>query len=826
MARCLRPVILLGLIITSVVLASPQNLSTRRSVSAALSGLPLGFEKNQGQMDARVLYRAHAPSSTVFLTMDGATLAWKSGALRMVLADADPAAKLSAEQQLPGKVNYLMGDAKKWRTDIPTFERVKYAGVYPGVDLVFYGKQGRLEYDFAVAPGADAGSIRFRTEGVDTLNIASNGDLTLRVGKQQIRWQKPVTYQEINGRRQSVSSRYKLIGNQVAFEIGAYDKSRRLIIDPTLVYSTYLGGSTSADPFEPGGPGTAYNDATGIAVDSSGNTYVAGITGATDFPVTAGAYDTTENGSACDPRGPACTSGYVAKLNSSGTALLYSTYFGGHQSLTGLAIDSSGRAYVVGYFQSGGANVPITANAFQTPFSCDSGPVYAYLSVLNGAGNGLVYSTAYGTQTPENCAGSTSAFSVTVGTTGLAYVVGQTNDSDLTTRNAYQSINNGEDVWLATFDPSKSGDASLLYATYLGGPGFDFATNVATEGGRAYVVGEAAAGFPTTANARTRTIDADHSGFVAKIDTNASGVASLIWSTYMARGPNNRVHGISLLGNVPYLTGVAECCGFPTTSGAFQATQKSCPTGSSCLDAWVVKLKTDGSGFQYSTDLSGSGDDNPAGIAVDGNGVAWVAGGTWSSDYPTTSDAFQRQYHPATCNTAANTPCQDAFLTGVKASGSSLAYSTYFGGVGDDYAAGVTVRNGFVYIAGRTGSSAFPTTNGAFSRTKSGYLDAFIAKFSTSASCSAPTTSRTIHLCSPVNSSSVKSPVHVQATAKAGASAIKSMQVYVDGVKKYDLPNSTRIDTFLSMAKGARRVTVQAIDSSGAFRTTVNITVQ
>jgi hypothetical protein len=393
-------------------------------------------------------------------------------------------------------------------------------------------------------------------------------------------------------------------------------------------------------------------------------------------------------------------------------------------------------------------------------------------------------------------------------------------------RNAYQSVNNGgdNDAWLAKFDPSKSGDASLLYATYLGGPEFDIANDVATEGGFAYVVGEAGAGFPTTANARVRTISASRSGFVAKINTNASGAASLVWSTYTASSPENSASAVALLGNVPYVTGTAQCCGFPTTPGAFQTTQKSCAT-QPCDDVWVAKFSTDGSAFQYSTVLSGSQEEGVHDIAVDGAGVAWLTGSTASSDYPVTSDAFQRQYHPATCPTFDHV-CYDAFLTGVKASGSSLAYSTYLGNVGDDHGLGIALRSGFAYVSGFTSSTAFPTTSGAYKRTKSGRTDAFIAKFSTYPNCSTPTTSRTIHLCSPVNGSTVKSPVHVQATAKAGSSAIKSMQIYLDGVKKYDMPNSSKIDTSIVMSAAAHRVTVQAIDSSGAFKTTVNITVK
>jgi hypothetical protein len=266
---------------------------------------------------------------------------------------------------------------------------------------------------------------------------------------------------------------------------------------------------------------------------------------------------------------------------------------------------------------------------------------------------------------------------------------------------------------------------------------------------------------------------------------------------------------------------VAFSSNFPTTTGAFDRTWAD----NSGSDTWIAKLTANGSGLQYSTFLGGSYSDDAMGIAVDGSGRAWVTGSTRSGNFPVTADAFQKTLKLNDCG---GIRCVDTFFTGLNATGSALVYSTYMGGMHDDFVRGIDVRSGFAYLAGDTDSAAFPTTASAFQKMRRGRWDAFVTKFNlnSSTNCSAPATSRTIHVCAPVNGSSVKSPVHIQATAKAGASAIKSMQVYVDGVRKYDLPNSSKIDTNISMAAGARRVTVQAIDSSGAFKTTVNITVQ
>ncbi len=334
--------------------------------------LPLGFEANRGQTDERVKFLSRTGGYTLFLTGDEAVIAWrgkktdtkakvaatathplKSGiaaiqagdALRMTLRHANPAVKVTGMDELPGTSNYFIGnDPTKWRTSVPAYKKVKYEGIYSGIDLVYYGNQRELEYDFIVAPGADLHCIAFDVRGAKRIHRNGQGDLVLKMGEGEIRLRKPVVYQEKNGARQKVAAHYAITDtNRVKFEVAKYDTRKTLYIDP-LIYSTYLGGSS--------------NDyANGIAVDSAGNAYVTGLTGSTDFPVTPGAFQTTFGGG---------IDAFVTKLNPSGTVLVYSTYLGGSSNdyANGIAVDSAGNAYVTGDTSS--TNFPTTPGAFQT----------------------------------------------------------------------------------------------------------------------------------------------------------------------------------------------------------------------------------------------------------------------------------------------------------------------------------------------------------------------------------------------------------------------------------------------------------------------------
>ena len=339
-------------------------------VSLAPSGygvLPLSFEANQGQTDSRVAFLARGAGFTLFLTPEEAVLSFversarqslreqlgfagSGGAgVRMRVVGADPAARIVGQQQRDGVANYFIGnDPGAWQTGVPTFASVRYAGVYPGIDLVYYGNEGRLEYDFIVAPGADPRTIALDFAGAESLVIDRRGDLVLGVGGSEIRQHKPVVYQTINGARQGIRGEYVMTGErEVGFALGDYDTSLPLVIDPILVYSTYLGGSGNDD-----------SSSTNTTVDGAGNAYVLGVTGSTDFPTAGLPFQVAFAGGGLDL--------FVAKLDPSGSALVYSTFLGGDGLDFGIAIaiDAAGNAYLTGQTRS--ADFPTTLTSFGT----------------------------------------------------------------------------------------------------------------------------------------------------------------------------------------------------------------------------------------------------------------------------------------------------------------------------------------------------------------------------------------------------------------------------------------------------------------------------
>jgi len=391
-----------------------SNQSSSSSVAQAYGQLPMSFEVNQGQTDAQVMYLTRGSGYTLFLTQDGAVLslepssgktadpsstpAAESGvALFMQLEGANPQAAIQGEDLLPGVSNYFIGnDPNQWHTNVPNYGRVAYQDVYPGVELDYYGNQQQLEYDFTVAPGADPQNIRLSFNGAQSVALDAQGDLVLHTTLGDILQHAPVVYQVVGGARQPVAGKFVLLGeNQVTFQVGAYNHLLPLVIDPTLSYSTYLGGSGN-------------DEANGIAVDSGGDAYITGTTYSTDFPTTPGAFQTGNVAASLDG-----TEAFVTKLNASGTALVYSTYLGGSTGAygSGIVVDSSGDAYVTG---GAGANFPTTAGAFQTT---PEGFGDAFVTKFNASGTALVYSTYL-----DGCGG----LGIAVDNGGDAYVTGST----------------------------------------------------------------------------------------------------------------------------------------------------------------------------------------------------------------------------------------------------------------------------------------------------------------------------------------------------------------------------------------------------------------
>ncbi len=744
--------------------------------------LPLSFEPNAGQADGRVKFLSRSKLYELILTNQDAILAVRKGGctkqrasaytrpdfrsseaacthdsavVQIGLAGASHrAASPVGEEPLPGTANYFVGnDPAKWRTNLPTYARVRYRGVYSGVDLVYYGNQGQLEFDFVVAPGADPKPIRLRFAGAKKLALAANGDLVVTIAGAAIAFQKPAVYQMENGQRKPVPGSFTFVaGDTVGFRLGGYDRAAPLVIDPVLVYSTYVGGSAAYPQANTGGLTDAAN---GIAVDAEGNVYITGSVDSVDFPVTQGAFQATNNSSRTAP-GYGYTA-YVAKLNAAGSALLYSTYLGGsvQDDAYAVAVDGSGDAYIAGKTFSG--DFPVTKGAFQatdpgTPGADNLVFSPGFVSKLNPTGSGLIYSTYLGGEGGAYGQGEQPS-ALSVDSTGNAYIAGLTYSVRFpVTAGAFQSANNCFTCSIAFVTKLNPAGSALVYSTYLGGGGAevfsigpavfvgDGATGLAVDSaGNAYISGFAHSGnFPVTAGVFQPRNNAFQSSGVASQDPglnafvtklNPAGTA-LVYSTYLGGSGHDGANALAVdtSGNA-YVAGGAGSTDFPVTSGAFQAANHSATTYS----AFVTKVNPAGSALIYSTYLGGSGSDSASGLAVDGAGNVYVTGGSTSTDFPVTPGAFQM----TNTSTGGN-----AFVTALNPAGSPLIYSTYLGGSGGDSASGLALDgSGNVYIAGESSSTDFPVTPGAFqtaNRSAGKGTNAFVAKLDLNAVLPAP----------------------------------------------------------------------------------------
>jgi beta-propeller repeat-containing protein len=691
------------------------STATKAAIRAAHLRLPLSFEANKGQTDSRVKFLSRGPGYTLFLTPDEAVLALaksrktetrkgrpghssQASVVRMRLAGSQPASRMRGVDQMPGKSNYFpSSDPKTWQTNVPHYGKVRCESVYPGVDLVYYGNQGQLEYDFVVAPGADPRRITLAFQGAEKLGLSAEGDLVLETEDGELRQSKPVVYQEVEGVRRQVEGQYVLRGGEkVGFQVAAFDASKPLVIDPTLVYSTYLGGSGSDAGY-------------GIAVDSSGSAYVTGETDSTDFPTTAGVYQTSHVGTGDD--------GFVTKFSADGTSLSYSTYFGsGAVAPRAIAVDGDGLAYVTGQ----GGTVPVTASAFDTTAN---GSGDAFLLKLSADGSTVDYCTYLGASSSADWGQDIVVAS------GYAYIVGYTTVNGFpTTTGAYDtSHNGGSDAFIAKIDPDPDQGSAmddprdpsdLLYSTFLGGSGDEHGFGIDQLSGEIYVTGRTGStNFPTVGAVQSTKggTGSSNDAFVAKLDPAQTGSAQLEYSTYL--GGSSPDYGwdiaVDSSGNA-YVTGETNSTAFPTTTGCYQSTY-----GGS-TDVFVTKFNSAGSAHTYSTYIGGDDFDRGYGIAVDGDGKAYITGTTTSSDYPLVSaiDSTDSGY--------------EVIVTKLNASGSALEYSTFLGGTSSDQGESIALdSSGNAYVTGYSLATNFPTngTNTAYQSTHAGGgADVIVAK--------------------------------------------------------------------------------------------------
>ena len=668
----------------SRVAATAKDAAGVRRAMENLADLPLSFEPNRGQTGPGVKFLSRGSAYNLFLTGDAAVMmlrpanrARPPATVRMEWLGARQV-EPSGRNPLPGKSNYFTGsDRSAWVRNVPQYGRVEYADVYPGIDMVFYGNQRLLEYDMVVGAGADPGRIRIKFHGQQKLRVDESGDLILSAGGSEIRQRKPVLHQSTGGEKKSVDGRYVLLSaDEVGFEVAAYDKTSALVIDPVLVYSTYLGGSNS-------------DFANDVAVDDQGFLYVTGGTDSTAFPLQNPL--NAANGGGRDA--------FVTKINPAGNAVVYSTYLGGSGSDwgMGIAVDSAHNIYVAGSTNS--ANFPM-ASPVQ---AANGGGWDGFVTKINSTGGSLAYSTYLGGSRDDYI------FGIALDGQLSAYVTGQTTSANFPTAGPLQAVFGGvSDAFVTKYS---SAGTQLSYSTYLGGSGGDAAERIAVDNlGNASITGATnSTNFPTAAPLQAANgggVDA----FVSKL--NASG-AALTYSTYLGGTDTDWATDIALDGQgTAFLTGYTLSANFPTATPA--------QSRGGAADAFVTHLNGTGSALLYSTYFGGSGDDYGNGIAVDSSGSAYVTG-TTSGGLTLPAGAIQPNAGGG----------RDSYFLKLAPAGSSVTFGTYLGGSGDEEGYGIAVDSvGNAYLAGITSSRNFPT-NGALQESNQGPYDLYLAKLLT-----------------------------------------------------------------------------------------------
>jgi hypothetical protein len=687
--------------------------------------MPLYFIENRGQLDSRVVYYVQGRDTALYFTAEGMTLALTEnrhgedvarGRLKKASLDrgipkapdpgsrwvvkldfvgANPNPKISATEKTPAVVSYFKGPRENWKTGLSTYGSIVYSDLWPGIDLVYSGTANRLKYSFLVKPGADPARVRLAYRGVKGIRLNEAGQLEVETPAGEFKDDTPYAYQEVEGRRVGIDVTYSLDrrsasrGLPYGFALGSYDRSKPLVLDPAVfAYAGYIGGSGGDQGY-------------GIAVDTSGNAYVTGWTQSTEatFPVTVGP-DLTFNGS---------NDAFVAKVNADGTALLYAGYIGGSEADQGygIAVDTSGNAYVTGTTTSTEATFPVTVG----PDLTSNGGADAFVAKVNADGTALAYAGYIGGS------GGDQGYGIAVDTLGNAYVTGVTTSTEATfpvTVGPDLTFNGGNDAFVAKVNADGT---ALLYAGYIGGSDFEHGYGIAVNtSGNAYVTGFTAsteATFPVTVGPDL-TSNGVADAFVAKVNANGTALA---YCGYIGGSQSDQGNGIAVdtLGNA-YVTGVTT-----STEATFPVTVGPDLTFNAAADAFVAKVNADGTALAYCGYIGGSDNDYGNGIAVDTSGNAYVTGSTAS-----TEATFPVAVGPDLTSNGEF----DAFAAKVNAGGTALAYCGYIGGIGHEEGKGIAVDTpGNAYITGFTASTeaTFPVTVGP-DLTYNGSNEAFVAK--------------------------------------------------------------------------------------------------
>jgi hypothetical protein len=709
--RYLKPYTACLLLFVTIVVVLAASSSVRAAdgadgysyVSESISSMPMAFTENQGQWDDRVLFRANAGGATMWFTQDGAYYQFtrripgentdaddtfdpmrdridreldslESIMIKAAFVGANPSPRMIGQELMEYRCNYFIGnDPDKWRTDVPNYQAVVYEGIYEGIDLKYYGNGKQMEYDFVVSPGADPSQILVQYEGTKSLSINDAGELVVETDWGEVVEQRPVVYQLVDGDRITLAGEYLMKGDKsFGFALpNGYNTDLPLVIDPTLEYSTYLGA-------------VDFDEGHAIAADGAGCAYVTGGTFSPGFP-TENPYQTYQ----------AALDVFVTKLSSSGNSLVYSTYLGGSSEEWGwgIAVDKAGCAFVTGETYS--SDFPT-----ENPYQSDQGYGDAFITKLSSSGSSLVYSTYLGGGSGDE------GHAIAVDEAGRVYVTGETISPDFPTENPCQTDQGYADVFVTKLSSSGS---SLVYSTYLGGEYIDVSSGIAVdEAGCAYVTGGTISpDFPTENPYQTDQGDTDV--FVTKLSSSGS---SLVYSTYLGGGDTDVGRGITVdKAGCAFVMGDTRSSDFPTVN-PYQTDQ-----GSS--DIFVAKFSSSGSFLVYSTYVGGVSQEWGYGIAVDDARCAYVTGYTLSSDFPT-ENPFQVDHQGG---------YEDAFVTKLNSTGSSLVYSTYLGGSSGEWGWGIAVDEaGCAYVTGLTRSSDFPTENPYQADYQGGVEDVFVVK--------------------------------------------------------------------------------------------------
>ncbi len=684
-----------------------QRSQTRQTIQV-LNAQPLYFVENEGQVDKSVRYHAKIPNANVFFTPKEIVYQFfhrkgednfhkeeftpgekdrnekiTAGNIRVSFEGANEEVKVEGLEENMARFNFFQGnDPEKWVQGATAYKKVIYRELYSDIDLIVYGGGGKIKHEYRVRTGGKAENIRIMYEGVEALRVNEEQELEVMLKGGKLREEVPKSYQRIDGKRVEVKSGYRVMkDNVIGFRVGEYDKDRELIIDPQLSYSTYLGGSDR-------------DHGDKITVDGSGNAYITGSTESADFPANSG--NTIHIGS---------NDVFVTKLNSSGSELSYSTFLGGSYDDygSGIAVDGSGSVYIAGVTDS--FNFPTTSGGYD---SGHNGSWDVFITKLNSTGSALFYSTFLGSDSDDRSDG------IAIDGSGSAYVTGMTESFNFpTTSGAYDSGHDGGwDVFITKLNSSGS---ALSYSTFLGGSKDDYSHGIAIDGsGNAYVTGRTeSTNFPITSGAYDASHDGGFDVFVTKL--NSSGSA-LSYSTYLGGSLDDTGWEILVDGSgSAFVTGGTESTNFPTTSGAYDTSLDG-----TWGDAFIAKLNSSGSALSYSTFLGGSEGDYSYGIAIDGSGSTYVTGSTSSTDFPTTSNAYDTSHNGE----------HDVFVAKLNSSGSALSYSTFLGGSESDHSHGIALDgSGNAYVTGDAYSVDFPITSGAYDTSLDGtWDDVFVTK--------------------------------------------------------------------------------------------------